>query len=206
MPIQKNHDQNHEMELVLASSSPRRRHLLTEMELRFAVVPAEVEEWNDSEADAESVVLHNCRLKAEAVAADQTQCPVLAADTTVAFDGMVLNKPVDLEEARCMLRKLSGQTHTVYTGICLVFKARRIDEVLCVTSEVTFRELDEEGISRYLDIVDPLDKAGAYGIQEGREIILENLNGSLSNVMGLPVEATRELLQKHNLLVPLKLG
>ena len=104
-----------------------------------------------------------------------------------------------------MLGLLSGRTHTVYTGLCLIFRERNIDESLCVASEVTFRHLDEERISRYLRIVDPLDKAGAYGIQEGREIILENLDGSLSNVMGLPVEETSALLQKHALWEALRL-
>ena len=195
------------LQLVLASSSPRRRNLLNEMGLRFAVVPAAVEEWFEAGADPRSLVLHNCRLKTEFVVADgaHAHCPVLGADTTVALDGVILNKPGDLEDARRMLGQLSGRTHTVFTGICLIFRERNIDETLCVTSEVTFRQLDEEGISRYLSIVDPLDKAGAYGIQEGREIILENLEGSFSNVMGLPVEETLELLQKHGLWEALRL-
>lgn len=195
---------------MLASSSPRRSHLLGEMGLRFVVLPARVEEWNDSSADAQTLVLHNSRLKAQYVAAEQARarahCPVLGADTAVSIDGIVLNKPLDLEEARAMLRRLAGRTHTVFTGICLLFRARGIDEVLCVTSEVTFKAIDEERISHYLSIVNTLDKAGGYGIQEGREIILAGLNGSLSNVMGLPVEATGELLQKHGLLEVLKLS
>lgn len=177
------------------------------MGLRFSVVPAMVEEWNDSGADPRSLVLHNSRLKAEHVAADQahSDCPVLGADTTVALENVILNKPRDLGEARCMVRQLSGRAHTVYTGLCLIFRGRKIDETRCVTSEVTFRHLDEEQIDRYLTIVDPLDKAGAYGIQEGREIILKQLEGSLSNVMGLSVEETEDLLRKHELWKSLKL-
>ncbi len=177
------------------------------MGLRFAVVPADVEEWSDSSADPEALVLHNSRLKAEYVATEHSHTgPILAADTTVAIDGEVLNKPRDLIEARGMLRKLSGRTHTVFTGLCLLFADRSIDEALCVSSEVTFKALDEEQISHYLSIVNTLDKAGAYGIQEGREIILARLNGSLSNVMGLPVEATAGLLQKHGIFEALKLA
>lgn len=177
--------------------------MLDKIGVRFTVEPAEVEELDEA-ADPRRLVLHNCELKAASVAARHPDSPVLGADTTVAIDGCVLNKPADLAQARLMLERLSGRTHVVYTGICLIFKDRGISEVRCVSSEVTFHELDEGCIERYFKIVDPLDKAGAYGIQEGRELIIESYLGSLSNIMGLPVEETIGLLKKFDLFESLK--
>ena len=191
------------MILYLASASPRRRKLLDKIGVRFTVEPAEVEELDEA-ADPRRLVHYNCELKAASVAACHPDSPVLGADTTVAIDGCVLNKPADLSQARLMLERLSGRTHVVYTGICLIFKDRGISEVRCVSSEVTFHELDEGCIERYFKIVDPLDKAGAYGIQEGRELIIESYLGSLSNIMGLPVEETIDLLKKFDLFESLK--
>lgn len=194
------------MRLILASGSPRRRHLLEEMGIRFEVSPADVVEWEESDADPRELVLHNCRLKAETAAECFRELPVLAADSTVTIDNTVLNKPADMDEARSMLRRLSGRTHTVFTGVCFIYHVRDIHEVRCVTSEVTFQTLDNARIDRYFEIVNPLDKAGAYGIQEGRELIIAGLQGSFTNVMGLPVETTLELLEKFALLDSLKLG
>jgi len=186
------------MILVLASESPRRRQLLDELGIRFKVEPADIDELAE-EADPRQLVLHNCELKAAEVAARHPDSPVLGADTTVSIDGCVLNKPAGLAQARVMLKRLSGRTHVVYTGICLIFRDRGIRESLCVSSEVTFQELDEGRIERYFKIVDPLDKAGAYGIQEGRELIIESYRGSLSNIMGLPVEETINMLETFGL-------
>ncbi len=191
------------MNLFLASASPRRRQLLDELGVRFTIEPAEVDELAE-DADPRQLVLHNCELKADAVAARHPDSPVLGADTTVAIDGCVLNKPADLAQARIMLNRLSDRTHVVHTGICLIFRARGIRESRCVSSEVTFHELDEGRIERYFKIVDPLDKAGAYGIQEGRELIIESYRGSLSNIMGLPVEETIGLLKEFDLIELLK--
>ena len=191
------------MNLFLASVSPRRRQLLDELGIRFKVEPAEVDELAE-DADPRQLVLHNCELKADAVAERHPDSPVLGADTTVAIDGCVLNKPANLAQARAMLERLSGRTHVVHTGICLIFRARSIMKARCVSSEVTFHELDEGRIERYFKIVDPLDKAGAYGIQEGRELIIESYRGSLSNIMGLPVEETIGLLKEFDLIELLK--
>jgi septum formation protein len=165
---------------------------------------APVVEQEEATSEPRAMVLHNAALKAAWVCARRPGALVLAADTTVALEGEVLNKPRDLDEARAMLRKLSGRTHTVYTGVGL-WRSGRLGEASlpmnpinpinppleishCETSEVTFRALDEATITRYFALVNPLDKAGAYGIQEGRELILEHYTGSLSNIMGLPVE------------------
>ena len=177
--------------------------MLHELGLHFTVEPAVVNEL-EGDNDPRRLVLHNCELKAAAVAAIHPDSPVLGADTAVAIDGIVLNKPADLVQARVMLERLSGRTHVVYTGICLVFRNRDIIESRCVTSDVTFRNLDEVQIERYFKLVNPLDKAGAYGIQEGRELIIESYLGSLSNIMGLPVEETTGLLEKFDLFELLK--
>ena len=112
----------------------------------------------------------------------------------------ILNKPVDLEDARAMLTRMSGRTHTVYTAVCLINQEKEVDELITVTSRVTFKSFDDALITRYFGLVDPLDKAGAYGIQEGKELIIEGWEGSFSNIMGLPVDEVRALLENQGLL------
>ncbi len=189
----------HKDHLVLASGSPRRSELLTRMGLRFEVYPAKVDEWEEHDAPPDELVRHNAQLKATWAAERRPGELILASDTTVALDNHVLNKPVDMNEARAMIKRLAGRTHTVYTAIHLLCPAMELDALEHVTSEVTFNLLDATAIERYFQIVNPLDKAGAYGIQEGRELIIAGLDGSLSNVMGLPVERLEELLRQLGL-------
>ncbi|HTB63731.1 MAG TPA: nucleoside triphosphate pyrophosphatase [Opitutales bacterium] len=174
--------------LLLASASPRRKELLARLGVEFEVMVAPVVEHEEATAEPRWMVLHNAALKAAWVCARRPGAWVLAADTIVALDNLVLNKPRDLAEARAMLQKLSGRTHTVYTGVCLWRRPGGPEISHCETSEVTFRVLDDATITRYFALVNPLDKAGAYGIQEGRELILESYTGSLANIMGLPIE------------------
>lgn len=134
------------------------------------------------------MVLHNARLKAEAVAQLHPDALVLGADTTVALGDQALNKPADLAEARAMLRRLSGREHTVHTGVALILRSEGLNESHCVTAKVRFRELTDADIERYIGLVNTLDKAGAYGIQEGREIIIASFEPPISTIMGLPVE------------------
>lgn len=189
--------------LILASASPRRKHLLEQAGLRFAVDPARVEEHEDPASCPLDTVLHNARLKATDVSARRPEALVLGSDTVVALEDEVLHKPADLDAARAMLRRLGGRTHTVYTGVCLLGPG--IDECHAVTSAVTFKPLDEDAITRYFLLVNPLDKAGAYGIQEGKEMIIAGLEGSLNNVMGLPTEFLLDLLDRLHLLDTLRL-
>jgi len=185
--------------IVLASASPRRSELLRQMGLRFIVCPAAVEEWEATDAAPDTLVCHNAALKAKAVAAEFPDDLILAADTTVALGGRVFHKPASLMEAREMLSVLSGQTHTVYTGFAFYCAAAQVDRVDYATSRVTFKTLSPETIEAYIGRVNPLDKAGAYGIQEGREMIIADLDGSLSNVMGLPTECLQARLQAQGL-------
>ncbi len=186
--------------LILASASPRRRELLAQLGLPFKIVTAEVVEHEEAGTDPRVMVAHNAALKAEWVAARHPEAWVLGADTTVFLDGQALNKPVDAADARAMLRRLSGRTHTVFTGLAL----RREKDGLRVdrhdASEVTFRTLDEAAIEAYLARVPTLDKAGGYGIQDHPELIIEGYRGSLSNIIGLPLETTKQLLTDVGLL------
>jgi septum formation protein len=106
----------------------------------------------------------------------------------VAIDGTVLSKPTDLEDARRMLARLSGRSHTVFTAVALVWKAGSVNHSFVERSEVCFQKLDAARIEAYFSLVNPLDKAGAYGIQEGRELIIDTVEGSVENVMGLPIQ------------------
>jgi septum formation protein len=189
-------------ELVLASASPRRTELLREAGLPHRVVVAGVVEHEDPTSDPRAMVLHNARLKARAVAAREPDAVVLGADTTVALGDRVLNKPADLAEARAMLRSLSGREHTVHTGICLVHRPSGLEECRCVTARVRFHTLSEADIDRYLALVNPLDKAGAYGIQRGREILIERFDEPISVIMGLPVELVAARLAELGLSPP----
>lgn len=183
------------MRIVLASASPRRRQLLLEAGIDHEVCPASVTEWEAEDADPSELVLHNATIKAAHVAASCSDALVIAADTTVALDGYVLNKPADMYEARQMLRKLSGRQHSVFTAVVFSHRGVHFDEKEVVQSNVSFKVLDEAAISRYFDLVNPLDKAGAYGIQESGEIIVESFSGSLSNIMGLPMETVSAMLE-----------
>ena len=186
---------------ILASASPRRRELLAQLGFPFEVIVAEVTEFEDSDAEPRAMVAHNAALKADWVSARRPEALVLGADTTVFIDGVVLNKPRDLPEARAMLRSLAGRTHTVFTGLALRRAADglRLDEG--VTSEVTFRPLDEAAIEHYLARVHTLDKAGGYSIQEHRDLIVEGYKGSYTNIMGLPLESTKQILTRCGLPV-----
>jgi septum formation protein len=124
------------------------------------------------------------------------QALVLGADTTVALGDRVLNKPANLSEAKAMLRALSGKVHTVHTAICLVLKAENFEESHALTARVHFRELSEAAIEEYTQLVNTLDKAGAYGIQQGKALIIASHDEPLSLIMGLPVEFTHERLKQ----------
>jgi len=175
--------------LILASASPRRRELLERAGLRFEAIPPAVEEDDSGREGPRAMVAKNAALKAAALAARFPGALVLGSDTTVALDREVLCKPADLEEAAAMLRRLSGRVHRVYTAVALRWAAGAWEKDFVETSRVRFKRLDDERIADYFRRVDPLDKAGAYGIQERREMIVERVEGSVDNVMGLPVQA-----------------
>jgi septum formation protein len=185
--------------LILASASPRRKELLAGIGLPFTVIPAEVTEHEDPNSDPREMVSHNAALKADWIATRHPEATVIGADTTVFVDRTVLNKPRDAAEARAMLRRLSGRSHTVFTGLAV----RRLSDGLKldqgVASEVTFKTLDEATIELYLSRVHTLDKAGGYAIQEQTDLIVAGYTGSLTNIVGLPVEEMKQLLTRAGL-------
>jgi septum formation protein len=178
----------------LASASPRRAELLQRMGLRFDVRPTHVEEDDSGSEGPELMVLENAKLKARTLSDLLPEALVLGADTTVALDQHILSKPKDLADARRMLRMLSGRTHIVYTAVSLYWKAGCLAHTFVEQSQVRFKILDDERIDQYFTLVNPLDKAGAYGIQAGRELIIDSVDGSIENVMGLPIQTLERTL------------
>jgi septum formation protein len=175
------------MPIVLASASPRRRELLERAGIAFEVVVSPVEEIHDALMKPDVLCELNAALKAEAVAALRPDAIVIGADTLVFIDDEPLGKPSDLEEARGMLRRLAGRTHQVCTGVCVIFPGGET-KVFHGTTEVDFLPLDDAEIDAYFELVNPFDKAGAYGIQEQGGRIIARIRGSFENVMGLPVD------------------
>ena len=175
--------------VILASASPRRKDLLSGMGVAFTVLPAEVEEisQNSGYPAAEIVRLNAC-LKAGAVARQHPEALVIGSDTVVVCGSEIFGKPHSPEEAVSMLKKLSGRAHQVMSGVSLQSVKYRLDHSFTEISQVVFKELDDAAIREYMRLVNVMDKAGAYAIQEHSELILDRLEGSLSNVIGLPVE------------------
>ena len=178
--------------LVLASASPRRADLLRSAGIEFDVFASEVDESAISGSSPADTAKSLALAKARSVAAKRYSVAVLAADTVVALDGVELGKPADAAEATGMLRKLSGQAHTVYTSIAVIVDGEEWADV--VATEVNFRSLSDDEIGRYVASGSPMDKAGGYGIQDSDFAPVESFVGSYTNVVGLPLAATGELL------------
>lgn len=181
------------MPIILASSSPRRRELLAQAGVVFEVVPSPAEEIHDVTMKPDVLCEWNAVLKASAVAAMRPDATVIGADTLVFIDDIPLGKPLDLEEAAAMLRRLSGRVHQVCTGVCVIYPGGK-NRLFHDLTEVTFLPLDDAAIEEYFARVNPLDKAGAYGIQEFGERIISGICGNFDNVMGLPVGKLIEAL------------
>jgi septum formation protein len=181
--------------IVLASASPRRAELLRQMGVEFKVVQSEVAEIHHEQLTAFEVSQINAYRKARSVAKKLPDMLVLGADTLVYLDTRFFGKPATLEEAYQMLEELQGRTHQVVTAMCLLHLREHRQRISAERTAVTFRALDATKIRRYLNHVNPLDKAGGYGIQEDGDSIIENISGSYTNVVGLPVERLTAELQ-----------
>jgi len=181
--------------IVLASASPRRAELLRQMRVEFKVVQSEVAEIHHEQLTAFEVSQINAYRKARSVAKKLPDMLVLGADTLVYLDTRFFGKPATLEEAYQMLEELQGRTHHVVTAICLLRLREHRQRISAERTAVTFRALDATKIRRYLNRVNPLDKAGGYGIQEDGDSIIEKISGSYTNVVGLPVERLTAELQ-----------
>ncbi len=182
--------------IYLASQSPRRRELLTQLNISFEVLSVDVEEQHQSgESPAQYVERLACEKARAGVAVAKTEHPVLGSDTIVVLDGAILEKPKDKHDAVRMLRSLSNNKHQVMTAIALADNSRCLVER--VTTEVTFRALSDAEIEAYWDSGEPADKAGAYGIQGIAGKFVSNINGSYSAVVGLPLMETDQLIKKY---------
>lgn len=180
--------------LILASASPRRVELMQEAGYVFEVLVPSVEEAHDESLSCEALTVENARLKAAVVAARRPDALVIGADTLVYLDGFPLGKPLDMEDAAAMLRRLSGHTHQVCTGVAIMGAGGAQERTFHIISDVTFKTLTEEIIRDYHARIEPLDKAGAYAVQDESAMIIESVSGSWSNVKGLPMERLREVL------------
>jgi septum formation protein len=186
------------MELILASGSPRRRELLAAAGFAFRVVVSPAEELHDAAIEPGELCMLNAAAKAEAVAACHRDALVIGADTLVFLDAEPLGKPGSLDDARAMLRRLSGRTHQVRTGCALCHAG--LTQRFVVTTEVDFQVLDEAAIEAYLGLVNVLDKAGSYAVQEHGERVVAAVRGSFDNVVGLPVAELAEELGRRGVL------
>ncbi len=183
------------MKVILASASPRRQELLRQIGHTPIVRPASFDEACGTASQAHEVALHNAVGKCDAVAAEVGDCvPVIAADTIVVIDNVILGKPQDAADAKAMLARLAGRTHQVMTGVAVRYRGRQLADV-CVT-DVSFRQLTEAQIAAYVATGEPLDKAGAYGIQGRGAVLVERINGCYSNVVGLPLARLQAMLDE----------
>jgi len=187
--------------LILASESPRRSELLRQLGYEFKVVPSGVAEIHQGDLTAQETAQINAYRKARAVAKKYPDSLVIGADTLVFTEEKVFGKPKDLESAYEILEQLQGKTHMVVSAICLLQLRAHRQRIFAENTSVTFRPLDAVKIRRYLTKVNPLDKAGAYAIQEEGDLIVEGISGSYTNVVGLPMERMRTELSAWGLPV-----
>lgn len=183
-------------ELVLASSSPSRKMLLEQAGLTFEVVVSGVDETVPPDYTPAQTVETLARRKGEAVLPLRPEKPIIAADSVVSIDGLILGKPKDDEAAKDTLRRLSGRTHEIFTGVCLLANGKR--DVFHRNTQVKFYPLAEEEIAEYVAMGESRGRAGAYGIEGIGVVLVESICGDYSNIVGLPVAETIRRL--HRLL------
>ena len=184
------------MNIILASASPRRSKILSKLGYQFRTVPSRIEEESISGESPEDHVLRLSGIKAKTVAEDYPGDLVIGADTEVVLEGIILGKPGSEGEAIEMLKKLSGRTHTVYTGLTLIQAAGKISKSGYEKAEVTFNDLSEESIRNYVKSGEPLDKAGSYGIQGVGSFLVKSCAGELETVIGFPSRLFEQLYKE----------
>ncbi|MFZ7125502.1 MAG: Maf family protein [Desulfobacterales bacterium] len=187
-------------DLILASKSPRRSYLLKKAGLVFTVVPSDIDESSIPETAPTDFVRRLAEAKAKDIADRHPDSWVIGADTIVSIDHRLLGKPASRAEARAMLAKLSGRTHQVYTGFCIVRQAASKFFSDTVVTDVTFKALSESEIEWYIGTGEPFDKAGAYAIQGMGTFLVRRINGSYTNVVGLPVCEIIEILIREGVM------
>ncbi|MDR1002276.1 MAG: Maf family protein [Oscillospiraceae bacterium] len=183
---------------ILASKSPRRSELLRQAGVEFEVVVSDADEAVSSDCTPSEMVMIVAERKARAVFAENMSRSIISADTAVCLDGEIFGKPKSENEAKEMLKRLSGRTHQVYTGVCVLF-ADGAKELFCEQTAVTFSRLSEEEIAAYVSTGEPMDKAGAYGVQGRGALFVERIDGDYYNVMGLPIHRLNQVLKGHKM-------
>jgi septum formation protein len=186
--------------LILASSSPRRKELLENLQLNFEISSSNVDESFDPALTPEDVVTELASRKARFVAGNEPTAFVIGSDTVVELSGKILEKPKDEQEALSMLKQLSGKTHSVYTGVSIIAPAQKIK--FYQKTDVTFWELSHEEIDYYIKSGEPFDKAGSYGIQGLGSFLVREIKGDYFAVVGLPVSRTVRELKKSGYILP----
>jgi septum formation protein len=181
--------------IILASASPRRAELLRKVARDFQIIPAHAPESQPEHLSPTEACLLNAYRKARLLAKKFPDALVIGADTEVCLGGRVFGKPASRKAAEEMLADLEGREHRVITGVCLVHLRRHRQRSFAETTRVTFKPLGADEIVEYLDRINPLDKAGAYALQEHGEMIVSKTEGSITNVVGLPVERLRKELR-----------
>ena len=182
--------------IILASGSPRRRQMLKLIGIPFKIVVSTYEEKHDIRTRPHAIVTTHARKKAEDVVSRVKKGIVIGADTLVCRNGKVYGKPKDMKEARRMLKELQGKTHAVYTGLAVCDTEEGRWEVGYVKTMVTMRTITSAEIERYFSLMNPLDKAGAYAIQDAGSLIIERIEGCYYNVLGFPIAKLDEMLRR----------
>lgn len=183
-----------ERKLILASASPSRKMLLEQAGLDFEVVVSGVDETVPSDYTPAQTVEALAQRKGQAVQALRPEAPIIAADSVVSIDGLILGKPKDDEAAKATLRRLSGRTHELVTGVCLLINGRM--DLFHQVTQVTFYPLTEEEIAEYVALGESRGRAGAYGIEGIGVVLVQSIQGDYPNIVGLPVAETIRRLHK----------
>ncbi len=190
----------HMPRLLLASSSPRRHQLMGEAGYQFEICCSNVEEISDESMNAVELTIANAKLKADPVSNANPDSIVIGADTVVSLDDRIFGKPTDLKHASVMLGQLVGRTHNVTTGVSILSLNHKVN--FHVITEVTFKPLSENQILEYLNLINPLDKAGSYAAQEHGDFIIDKYSGSYTNVVGLPMNELTKALKEQFKIYP----
>lgn len=181
--------------LILASQSPRRRELISLLNLPFQVVPSEIEEVFDDSLSIEDNLINIAKTKAEEVFAKYPETTVIGGDTIVVYQNEILQKPIDEADAKNMLRKLSGNTHEVWTAVSM--RSSKHAEDMIIKAEVSFYDINDEEINKYIALGEPMDKAGSYNIDGYGALFIKEVKGDYFAVMGLPIASVYQQLKQH---------
>lgn len=188
--------------LILASASPRRQAFLSQYELQFEVIPAAIDETFEKGEAPEAFACRMAAEKAESISRRHRESCVIGADTIVVQNDQILGKPDSPEDALTMLRKLNGRSHQVITGTAVILPSLGIHHVFAVHTEVVFDHFDDTVLAAYVECGDSMDKAGAYGIQSQGGFLVKSIEGSYSNVVGLPVNRLIHFLLQEKIISP----